>query len=80
VRTKATHLRILFGIRVHTKECSLWNDVGALCVRYSCRLWVELGRDIVGGVPVNNTGYDTSPIVSNESLYEASSETERDKG
>ena len=54
--------------------------MGALCVRYGCRLWIELGHDIVGGVSVNNTGHDAPPIVSNESLREASSKKERDKG
>jgi|SRR5712672_684047 len=64
----ATHLRVLFGFRIHGKEHSLWNDVSAFCVDCKFR------RGILRDTTVNQTRCDTSPIVSNECLCKASSE------
>ena len=69
------HLGILFGFRFHTKVRSLWNNMGTLCIDSDGRR-IKLGDDMRGGSTVNYTRYDTSPIVSNESLCKASNKEE----
>lgn len=73
----ATHLGIVFRFRVHTKERRLWNNMGALCIDSDYARPIEIANDFLGGSTVNNICYDTSPIVSNESLGEAGSESDR---
>jgi hypothetical protein len=68
----ATHLGILYGF-VQTEECSLRNNMGALCIVSNGR-WIKFANHILGGSKVNYTCYDTSPIISNEGLCSASSE------
>jgi hypothetical protein len=69
----ATHLGILFGF-VQTEECSLRNNMGAVCIASHGRRWIKFPNHILGGSKVNYTCYDTSPIISNEGLCSASSE------
>jgi len=51
------------SFRLQIKEDTLWNDVGALC---KCRV-ITIGNHVIGCGFMEDTGYYTSPIVSNES-------------
>ncbi len=66
----ATHLIIPSSFRLQIKEDTLWNDVGALC---KCGA-ITIGNNVIGCGCMEDTGYDTSPIVSNESLRDTNSE------
>lgn len=48
--------------------------MGTLCIDCDSARPIEIADDFLGGLTVDNTCYDTSPIVSNESLGKAGSE------